>query len=70
MLSERFILVLETLLKSQFHSDGAPRVVTTSPHVPIKLPAPTPKAIMPAWILLRAIMASGASCRSSARWRP
>ena len=30
MLSEKFILVLETLLKSQSHSDGAPRVVTTS----------------------------------------
>jgi hypothetical protein len=43
MLSEKFILVLETLLKSQSHSDGDPRVVTTSPHVPIKLPAPTPK---------------------------
>ena len=43
MLSEKLILVLETLLKSQSHSDGAPRVVTTSPHVPIKLPTPTPK---------------------------
>jgi hypothetical protein len=39
MLSEKFILVLEALLKSQSHSDGAPHVVTTSPHVPIKLPA-------------------------------
>jgi hypothetical protein len=40
MLSEKFILMLEALLKSQEHgyADGAPRVVSTSPHVPVKLP--------------------------------
>jgi hypothetical protein len=30
-------LVLETL-KSHSHPDGSPRVVSTSPHVPVKLP--------------------------------
>jgi hypothetical protein len=37
MLAEKFLLLLETL-KSQNHSDGAPRVVSTSPHVPVALP--------------------------------
>jgi hypothetical protein len=39
MLSEKFILVLEALLKSNLQPDGAPRVVSTSPHVPVKLAA-------------------------------
>lgn len=38
MLAEKFIILLETLLKSQGHPDGSPRVVSTSPHVPVKLP--------------------------------
>jgi hypothetical protein len=38
MLAEKFILYLESLLKSQSHPDGSPRVVSTSPHVPVKLP--------------------------------
>lgn len=38
MLAEKFILLLETLLDGQPHSDGSPRVVSTSPHVPVKLP--------------------------------
>jgi hypothetical protein len=43
MLAEKFILVLEALLKGQGHktptySDGAPRVVSSSPHVPIVSP--------------------------------
>ncbi len=38
MLAEKFIVLLETLLKSPTHSDGSPRVVSTSPHVPVKLP--------------------------------
>ena len=39
MLAEKFILILETLLNSsQTHTDGSPRVVSTSPHVPVKLP--------------------------------
>ncbi|WP_283818053.1 hypothetical protein [Bradyrhizobium jicamae] len=39
MLAEKFILVLETLLKTQTHPDGSPRVVSTSPHVPVSLPS-------------------------------
>ena len=37
MLAEKFFLLMETL-RSQAHPDGSPRVVSTSPHVPIKLP--------------------------------
>jgi hypothetical protein len=35
MLSEKFILILEALLKSndRGYAGGAPRVVSTSPHV-------------------------------------
>ncbi len=39
MLAEKFILVLETLLKSQTYPDGSPRAVSTSPHIPVKLPS-------------------------------
>jgi hypothetical protein len=39
MLAEKFILLMETL---KSHADGAPRVVSTSPHVPVKLPAASP----------------------------
>ena len=40
MLSEKFFLVLESLIRTQgqIHADGAPRVVSNSPHVPVKLP--------------------------------
>jgi hypothetical protein len=40
MLAEKFILLLEALIRanSRNHTDGAPRVVSTSPHVPVKLP--------------------------------
>jgi hypothetical protein len=38
MLSEKFFLMLETL-KSNTYPDGSARVVSTSPHVPVKLPA-------------------------------
>jgi len=37
MLSEKFILLLETI-KSHNNADGSPRVVSTSPHIPVKLP--------------------------------
>jgi hypothetical protein len=37
MLAEKFILLLETL-RSRPQSDGSPRVVSTSPHVPVQLP--------------------------------
>lgn len=40
MLAEKFFLMLETLLQGQGHADGSPRVVSTSPHVPVKLPTP------------------------------
>jgi hypothetical protein len=38
MLAEKFFLMLEALLKGRAYADGAPRVVSTSPHVPVKLP--------------------------------
>jgi hypothetical protein len=38
MLAEKFFLILESLIRAQTHSDGSPRVVSTSPHVPVKLP--------------------------------
>jgi hypothetical protein len=41
MLSEKFFLVLEAFLKSndRVYPDGAPKVVSNSPHVPVRLPA-------------------------------
>ena len=42
MLPEKFILLMETL-KSHASPDGAPRVVSTSLHVPVKLPAASNK---------------------------
>jgi hypothetical protein len=50
MLSEKFLLILEALPKSNDQSndrpyaDGSPRVVSKSPHVPLKLPAPPNEA--------------------------
>jgi hypothetical protein len=40
MLSEKFFLFLESLIRNQgqVHADGSPRVVSSSPHVPVKLP--------------------------------
>jgi hypothetical protein len=42
MLSEKFILVLEAL-RRQSEPDGSTRVVSTSPHVPLKLPMKSEK---------------------------
>lgn len=42
MLAEKFILLLETL-RSRTHPDGGPRVVSSSPHVPVKLPSDSAK---------------------------
>ncbi len=42
MLAEKLFLLLETL-KSRAYPDGSPRVVSTSPHVPIKLPSQQPR---------------------------
>lgn len=38
MLAEKFFLMLEALKRSTY-ADGSPRVVSTSPHVPVKLPS-------------------------------
>jgi hypothetical protein len=40
MLAEKFFLYLEALIKSQTetHADGGPRVISTTPHVPVRLP--------------------------------
>ena len=38
MLAEKFFLVLETLIRGREYPDGSPRVVSTSAHVPVKLP--------------------------------
>jgi hypothetical protein len=38
MLAEKFFLYLEALIKTRNHADGSPRVVSASPHVPVRLP--------------------------------
>jgi hypothetical protein len=38
MLAEKFFLLLETAI-SHAHPDGSPKVVSTSRHVPVKLPS-------------------------------
>ncbi len=43
MLAEKFIIYLEALIKDRdyavpTYSDGAPRVTSSSPHVPVVLP--------------------------------
>jgi hypothetical protein len=38
MLAEKFFLLLE-MLRSRTYPDGSPRVVSSSPHVPVKLPS-------------------------------
>jgi hypothetical protein len=45
MLAEKFLLVLETLIsrtiaRTTSYPDGAPKVISQSPFVPIKLPNP------------------------------
>jgi hypothetical protein len=40
MLAEKFFLYLEALFKTQqplTYTDGSPRVISSSPHVPVKL---------------------------------
>ena len=36
MLAEKFLLLLETL-RSNNHDDGAPRIISTSPHIAVEL---------------------------------
>ncbi len=45
MLAEKFLLVVESLIRAQGQSypDGCTRVVSSSPHVPVQLPAPSGK---------------------------
>jgi hypothetical protein len=43
MLAEKLLLVLESLIRNQGHPDGGPRVVSSSPHIPVKLP-PGPRS--------------------------
>ena len=38
MLAEKFFLLLETLRSCRTYPDGSSRVVSSSPHVPVKLP--------------------------------
>jgi hypothetical protein len=38
MLAEKFFLILESLIRSQTHTDGSTRIVSSSPHVPVTLP--------------------------------
>ena len=43
MLAEKFFLYLEALIKTQqgpTYSDGGPRVISNSTHIPVKLPEP------------------------------
>ena len=49
MLAEKFIILLEALIKDRNHavptySDGAPRVTSSCPHVPVTLPDQGPEA--------------------------
>jgi hypothetical protein len=41
MLAEKFILIVESLIRTQgqTHLDGSTGVVSTSPHIPVQLPA-------------------------------
>jgi hypothetical protein len=43
MLAEKYILVLETLRsqaeRGPAYSDGSPKVISCSPHIPVKLPS-------------------------------
>jgi hypothetical protein len=47
MLAEKYILLLETIRslaeRSPAYLDGGPRVISSSPHVPVKLPSSSGK---------------------------
>lgn len=48
MLAEKYMLVLETLRslaadRGQIYSDGSPKVVSSSQHIPIRLPGGSAK---------------------------
>ena len=37
MLAEKFLLLLESLIRNQAHPDGGPKIISSSPHIPVKL---------------------------------
>ena len=40
MRAEKFFLVLESLIRGdRTYPDGSPRIISISPHVPVRLPA-------------------------------
>jgi hypothetical protein len=43
MLAEKFMLLLETLRSQAQAADGSRRVVSSSPHVPVRLPSDSAK---------------------------
>lgn len=44
MLAEKFFLVLESLIRrDRVYPDGSPRTISSSPHVPVKLPSQSQK---------------------------
>jgi hypothetical protein len=47
MLAEKYMLLLETIRslaeRSPAYPDGAPKVISSSPHVPVKLPSASGK---------------------------
>jgi len=43
MLAEKFMLLLEALRARTSYADGSPRVISTSPHVPVQLPGSSTK---------------------------
>ena len=47
MLAEKYFLVLETMRslaeRSPAYADGGPKVISTSPHVPVQLPSASRK---------------------------
>jgi hypothetical protein len=47
MLAEKYMLVLETILslaeRGPAYADGSARVISTSPHIPVRLPGASQK---------------------------
>jgi len=45
MLAEKFLLIVESLIRTQgqTYRDGSTRVVSTSPHIPVDLPGRSAK---------------------------
>jgi hypothetical protein len=53
MLAEKFILLLEALRRADDsrHADGAPKVIYTSEHVPVRLPSNEVRKPPTFWVL-------------------